>query len=544
MRFFQHLIILTMAMVVSGLFSIAAGKELGWDLANYHYYHPYAILHGRSYFDFWPPSFVHQYINPTLDFLSYFLITYLSPSAVEFTLGAIHGINFWLLFVIARLFMRKSMAFCVALLGMYGPSALYGIGSFQNDNLISLFVLSSVLIYLKGLLRLGKNTAKNELSYFISASLLLGIGTGLKLTAGIFVPGIVFATLTLPITFLQRLKLLLLITLFISVGLLISSGYWMYLMWEMHHSPFFPFLNNIFHSPDSAIVNWRDTRFLPQGIWQTLFFPFYFSWDGRTADGGFRDFRFAMVYVLVMIISFFYFLKIVGLRIPQKNNRLSQAKHDKKILYIWLLTFFIFSYIAWQVYFSIARYLTPLEMLAPLLIYLLVQQMPVRPYWHAATLMLLFYLLFFFMSPIMVVRAPWYQTTFFNVKLPDSVFKKNEALVLMAYSVYMKGKPWLDANPRPQAYLIPYFPSQWRFVGIPFGHEKYLEDTQLAQKIHQLIQTPPQPIYLLTSDVNMLELYRAAHSFGLTKAGACEKIFSDRQKMTGQAVLLCPVKQF
>ncbi len=521
-----HVSVLTLAMLTCGTLSMLFGKELGWDLANYHYYNPYAILHARAHIDFWPSSFVHQYINPTIDFLSYFLINYFSPRMTVFILGAIHGINYWLLFMIANLFISTRLALCVALLGMYGPAALSGIGSFQNDDLVSIFVLGFVFFALLSLQRVTRRYVST------SAGLLLGIAIGLKLTAGLFFIGASLATLLLPLSRLDRVKLLSLMTISVIIGMLLSSGYWMYLMWVQHHNPLFPFFNHIFKSPDFAITNWRDTRFLPHGVWQHILFPFYFSWDGRTADGGFRDLRFAIVYVLFIL---------AGVRWIYK--RFFGAKHiNSDFKQEWLFAFFIFSYIAWQYYFSIARYLVPLEMLAPLVIYLLLKQMPMPSYAQTAILILIFYTLFFFMTPIPVARAPWYEAHFFNVKLPPSVTKTPDAMVLIAYSVYLNGKPWLDANPRPQAYLIPYFPPRWRFVGVPFGHEKYLEDPMLNEKLHKLIQTYPHNIYLLTSDVNMPELYRVAQYIGLVQAGMCEKIFSDRQKLTQQNVLLCPVR--
>jgi hypothetical protein len=133
----------------------------------------------------------------------------------------------------------------------------------------------------------------------------------------------------------------------------------------------------------------------------------------------------------------------------------------------------------------------------------------------------------------------WYGHTYFNVKLPDMVMQNNkiEGLVLIAYSSYIN-----EITPRPQTYLIPYFPSHWRFVGIPFRHQKFLADVQLTQKMHYLIPIYSS-IYLLTAKLNMPELYRAAFSFGLIKDGPCGKIASDRQKILREEVWLCPVKK-
>jgi hypothetical protein len=122
------------------------------------------------------------------------------------------------------------------------------------------------------------------------------------------------------------------------------------------------------------------------------------------------------------------------------------------------------------------------------------------------------------------------------------VMKNTHATVLISYSVYnMNGKPAEDANPRPESYLIPFFPSAWRFIGVPFKQEKYLQEKSSHENIFNRIQADKQKIYLLTSDLEMPAFYQAARLFNLIPDGACEKIFSDRQKITEQETLLCPV---
>jgi hypothetical protein len=514
-------IILYLAMLTGGCLSVWFGKDLCWDVAYYHYYNPDALFQGRHNMDFWPVSFLHQFINPTIDFLSYFLINYFTPISTQFILGAIHGINFWLLFVIADTFFREkntvhplyAFTLCIltASLGMYGPTTLPGIGSLQNDNLISIFVLGFVLLQIK------------KRSPFFSG-ILLGIGVGLKLTAGIFVISALLTAIILPISLLDRAKLFLILLISTTCGILLSAGYWMYMMWQQHHSPLFPFFNNIFHSPDFLWINWCDKRFMPSGIMQTLFYPFYFSWDGHTGDRPFQDFRFLVVYVLFIITAMLWLYR---------KWQHKQSKFDYPLF--WLLAFFIFSYIAWQYYFSIARYLATLEMLAPLVICLLIVNSSKNILLDFILIISIFYILFSSMVPVPMVRATWYRATYFNVKLPNSIYYTPKATVLMAYPAYVA-----DTNPRPQSYLIHFFPRTWRFIGIPFLHEKYFHDEKAAKKIRQLINEGHDKIYLLASDINMPELHRVARIFNLIPSSKCEKIYSDRQKITHQDVLLCP----
>lgn len=509
----KRMLILYIGIIAGGLLSVLFGKELCWDLASYHYYNPYALLHHRAAIDYWPPSFIQQYLNPASDFLTYFLINYFSPLASEFILGAIHGVNFWLLYLIARKFIRhefkNSLAIIIAMLGICGPIALPSIGSFQNDHFIATFVLAFVLLYSQALTN-SKNT--------FWAGLLLGMGTGLKLTAGIYVIGALTATLILPISLARRLRLIGTLGLSIGLGICLTSGYWMIAMWQAHGNPVFPFLNNLFHSPEFTANNWRDMRFLPQGFWQSLLFPFYFSWDGRISDMPFRDFRFIAVYALFLI---------AGVKISSRRIAIEQY---------WLFAFFISSYIIWQYYFAIARYMLALELLSPLIIYLLLTSIITNKKRLAITAITLFTALLFLMQPIQLTRAPWYRNTFFNVQLPNIVTQDPHAMVLMAYPAYV-----LDLDPRPQTYLIPFFPATWRFVGIPFIHHQYANNISTTLKIRSLVSTAHSNIYLLTTSQNMPELYRTAMIIGLKPAGDCMPVFSDRQKIIHQAVLLCPV---
>ncbi|MBX3709023.1 MAG: hypothetical protein KIT56_00065 [Gammaproteobacteria bacterium] len=543
---FKYGWLLFLAMLTGGWLSVLFGKELSWDLAYYHFYIPFAFLHHRYNIDFWPSSYIHQFFNPTIDLLSYFLITHFTPRMTEFILGALHGINTWLLFLIARHFIQgryqNVLALLLSLLGMYGPTALPGMGSFQNDNLISVFILAFTLLQIKALDLYQKKERNNPtvpadfqhvIILLLIAGWIIGLGFGLKLTAGTYIAGTFIASLILPISLRDRIKILLVVGIAATIGMLITSGHWMYLMWQKHRNPFFPFFNNLFHSPDFLFINWHDKRFFPQDLSQTLFFPFYFSWDGRTADAPFRDFRFLAVYILFVIAGIQWLWKRV--QIIRSGNPSSLATTNFLSRY-WLFAFFIFSYMIWQYYFSIARYLSVLEMLSPLIIYLLLKSLIHNSRIHVIFLFIILYTLAWSLSPIPMVRARWYDTTFFNVKLPPPVVTIPKATVLLAYTAYV-----MESDPRPQSYLIPFFPAQWRFVGVPFWKGQYLSELTTTSQIYSQLHHESGNIYLLTSDLNMPALYQAAQKFGLVPYGECEKILSDRQVVTHQNVLLCPV---
>jgi glycosyltransferase involved in cell wall biosynthesis len=515
----KNIAVLFFAVLFGAAIALMFGKEMNWDLANYHFYNPYVFLTKRFTQDLWPSSFVHHYFTPTADVLTYFLITHLPPWAATAMMGAIHGLNLWLLFCIARLFLNQKelrssllpsnvMAFLFALIGIYGPTALPGMGSFQQDNLISIFVLS--FIYLQ--LRCFQHYAQTKTMPFIlfaAGSFLLGLGVGMKLTAGLYVGAMLLTLLLLGLPFSLRLQLLFLFAASVLLGLLTSAGYWMLYLWQHYHNPFFPLWNAIFHSAFFPWHNWQDTRFLPKGMLQHLFFPFYFSFDGRTGDMPFQDFRFAIAYIVLAIFLFF------------KPKRLSLSKQAFSL-------FFIFSYLSWQFYFSIMRYAVVLEMLAPLFIGLMVFQL--LPKYKTELTLCLYFLLATTMVPMQMIRLSAAGHDYFQVSLPAFVKQQPSATVLVAYPAYA-----LDIEPRPQTYLIPFFPKDWRFIGIPFLHGKVM----MSKELKQMMQEAHPPFYVLSPSAFVASMQNAAKEFNLKAKGPCADISSERTRITHEGVRLC-----
>src|SRR4051812_28066674 len=87
--------------VLFGLLSVFLGQDDNWDLKNYHWYNPYALLHGRLDLDMAPGQW-QSYFNPLIDVPYYVLSTSLPGPLVGFLMGALHGLNFLLLVAIAR----------------------------------------------------------------------------------------------------------------------------------------------------------------------------------------------------------------------------------------------------------------------------------------------------------------------------------------------------------------------------------------------------------------------------------------------------------
>ena len=98
--FIDYVILLSGALV-SGLLAIRTGKDLNWDLFNYHFYNGWAILTSHSWTNI-APAQLQSFFNPALDILQYLLIAHVSPWWVTFIIGAFQGISIFLVFAIVR----------------------------------------------------------------------------------------------------------------------------------------------------------------------------------------------------------------------------------------------------------------------------------------------------------------------------------------------------------------------------------------------------------------------------------------------------------
>src|SRR5579863_2209881 len=84
---------------------VARGKDMSWDFRNYHWYIPYAFLHGRLSFD---TAVAHQatYYNPLLDTPFYFLATHLKAWLALGILGTVQGASVAPIYLLCRSLLR------------------------------------------------------------------------------------------------------------------------------------------------------------------------------------------------------------------------------------------------------------------------------------------------------------------------------------------------------------------------------------------------------------------------------------------------------
>ena len=342
------------------LLSLWLGLSPNWDLRNYHWYNAYALLHGRLGFDV---AVAHHatYYNPLLDLPVWGLAQIAPGWLVAVALGALHGGNFSLLYLIGRdsfeLPQRRITAVALALCGVTGAFALALHGTTFYDNLLSLPVLFALWRLLQ---------AEVDTRGIALVGLIAGVTVGLKLPVAPFGIGLCAAVVLRAARWRQRWRWLLWFGATAALGFLTSAGWWCWRLGQEFGNPLFPYFNQWLGSELILDASYRDTRFLPQSAFDALLFPLRFALDWQVAaDGPISDWRIAIAYLLVCA------------SLPL--GWLGRC-NDRPFVTAWrlrvLLGFAGAAYLSWLAVFAIYRYITTLELLAPLLAVALIGQWP------------------------------------------------------------------------------------------------------------------------------------------------------------------------
>jgi hypothetical protein len=340
---------------------VSRGKDVSWDFRNYHWYIPYAFLHGRLGFDV---AVAHQatYYNPLLDTPFYVLATHLHAWLALGILGAIQGANIVPLYFLSRSLLRvepsRLIAAVLAQLAMLGSLTLYLAGATYYDNVMSVILLSALAYVIGNRDKLRDGSACLNASVAALGGIFVGAAVGLKLPEAPFALGFAGALTVLPGTATKRMARLLGAFVGGLLGFAIFEGFWMAEVFRLTANPIFPYFNQFFHSPLALSAPYRDLRFIPRSLEHQLLFPLLFSIDWRVADDlPFRDIRVGVAYVLLIATVPVW---LVGRR---RENPLVVPEVAGA-----LFAFAALSYAMWLRMFAIYRYIVILEMLSPLLI--------------------------------------------------------------------------------------------------------------------------------------------------------------------------------
>lgn len=357
--------------IAFGIWSLLLGPDNNWDLRNYHLYNAFAFLHNKLGTDFAPAGF-QSYFNPLFDIPYYFAINHLPPRLLGFFMGVIHGLNFVLVLAICRKLLfwlpdadRYRTPILLALAGCLTGNFLSELGNTMGDNTTALFCLASILITLHAIPTLSARSV-HAVWTLAAAGVLAGMAAGLKLTNAPYAVAICLGLLTLPVSIAMRVQGAFAFGVGVLAGLAGTAGFWFYTMWQTFGNPFFPQFGNLFPNPLASAGGVTDTSWLPKSLLQQLLWPFIISADAKKAGQiPIRQVIWAIAYLLLILLA----IQVLVAKIRKSATR-SLAPNARFLIVVMVLGF-----ILWMKIFSIYRYLIPMDLLAPLMIYLLFTQL-------------------------------------------------------------------------------------------------------------------------------------------------------------------------
>ena len=350
-----------------GLYSVFLGADSNWDLLNYHLYNPYAWLNGRLQTDL-APAGMQSYFNPLLDLPYYWMSQHFPARLAGFAMGVLHGLNFVLLLSIARSATADADAenryrrpLLLALAGCLVPCFLSQIGNTMGDNTTALLVLGGLAILLSHWDRI-KNAAAGAALLPAASGLLVGMGIGLKPTTACYAVAMCAALLTYPARLATRIRIAFVFGIGVLAGWAATGGYWMLHMWHLFGNPLYPQFGQFFPNPLTQPIGSGDVRFLPHGIMQSILRPLVMAIDPSKVAGLSRE----IVWPIVWALLLFTFATAIARRLRRDEPR----RLDSRARFI--VAFVAIGYLVWMKVFSIYRYLVPVEMLAPIVVFALV----------------------------------------------------------------------------------------------------------------------------------------------------------------------------
>ena len=369
----KNLITLFICLVIGGIVGVLYTLPVEFDFLNYRYYNGWAFLNNRIDIDVMPAMF-RTYFNPILDAINYLLIEKLNnyPNIYLFISGLKFGIFLFLSYLIYDLvlviqgFDRKFIILSAMILTIFSPIILLVSGYVHNDMQPAILVLLSLYIYLRIIFQ--ESTPKNTLLLFLSA-LFLGLAVGLKYTQVTFGLSLILSIFIFHKKIHNPVKIFTVMLIGMASGFLITGGYWMWMLWTHFHNPFFPYFNEIFHSPmadDYSMFSVDFYHLRPKNLIEFIFAPL------RNPIRGFIGCE-APYFDIKMQITFLSLIIYFGImRIKKYANKYKNlpniVKNDEFNLIISIM---IIAYYTNHFLFGQIRYITVLFALSSLVIIIL-----------------------------------------------------------------------------------------------------------------------------------------------------------------------------
>src|SRR6516225_12188966 len=141
------------SLIAGAIYTLVLGEDVNWDWQNYHEYNVWAVLNGRYQTDVLPPGF-QTYFNPIVYFPVYYLRHSLPSPFGLAIMGAVHGLNLVLIYLLSRVLLREAATFwsiaASVLIAAIGPMTLSEVGTSFADILIALPVVGGITLIVAG----------------------------------------------------------------------------------------------------------------------------------------------------------------------------------------------------------------------------------------------------------------------------------------------------------------------------------------------------------------------------------------------------------
>jgi hypothetical protein len=504
-RLLHGVVVIGAALAVTMWYAVTRGQDVNWDQLNYHIGVPLLLSRG-TFWDSIAPAGIQSYFNPYLLRFEFLLIRMLPPVGAAAGFALMQSASFMMAGVICAAISWPAGGWRAVALGLLGfalclmaPIALSEAGTTMTDLTLTALVLAAYALLLTRGQRIGL------IASGAAAGMLLGVATALKLTNAVFAVGAVGFAFAGREPFRQRIGWLLAYGATAAVGFLAVGGAWHWELWSRFGNPFFPYYNNIFHSPDYPATELRDMRFLPHSVWDIWRYPYYWSfavspspdWASATAEMRFRDQRWIVVApgVTLFLAALLVFRQWARARLIDPATGLLFA--------------FTIDYLVWLEEFSLHRYVLPVEILCGAIV--LIFAMLVRPYLLGIGLLTACSLLIW---PKLLVtnwgHLPW--RPYWQTIASRPLDLGPSAIVFLAE--------------KPMFFVAASLPADARFVGAAGDIDLRLNaDMRLTRQLKQELDASPNARLVVVDHGTMPEATGAIlDSYGLTATGRCQSL--------------------
>ncbi len=462
------------------------------------------MLHGRIGVDL-APAQMQTFNAPLLDIVYILLLGAFNdaPRLLAAMLAVPHALTVVLVLVLARRVLPRCEALAAVLVGATGVAALPTLATTMNEMAPAACILGAVLLLL------GDDGADDPSPRTcLCAGFLGGVAVGLKLTSAPYALGLI-AMLPVRTTPERGARLLLWFAGGGLIGAAMTGGFWWWILWQRFGNPVFPYFNDIFRSPWAAPIAMTDTRFMPRSLAQAVFYPLFWAFapDTLVTELPVRDPRIALGWLAALALA-------VGAARRRQPNRAAAV----------LPAFWALSYVAWELCFSILRYLAVLELLSGVLMMMALRPLLVRltGVWRRVCAIAVVMVLV-----AVTVYPDWGRAT------------PGTAAVQVELPPIPPGSLVVLLDPSPMAYVAAFAPPGLRFVGANNNLVHPGDRTLLARQIAAAIRTATGPLWGLempgespgVADVTL-------RVYALRRAAGCVRV---RSNLDDDGILACPL---